>query len=219
MRSLPAGCSACTNTAAPSCSAAAKKLSKRGSPKAAPFTLLPSSTPRKPSRIRRSSSRAAASGSCIGTPPSPMNLSGARATMAAMVSLTWRMSGTASSSGSQYDSNSGIGESTWRAMPIAAIACLRCSTSQHWSLTVRKFLPSIITFLWWQSCAGAIDGQCAPPIAYLLAGVGGKLRRHDMGVDVDCRHCASGTSVPSMARAWPRNSAITVPSSRVTATS
>ena len=46
---MPAGLSACTNTAAPSASQASKNGSKRRSPIGVPLTLLPTSTPAKPS--------------------------------------------------------------------------------------------------------------------------------------------------------------------------
>ena len=68
---------------------------------ATPLTLLPISTPRKPSRIRFSSSRDASSGSCSGTMPRPQKRFGLCATIPDIVPLMWRAMARPSSGGNQ----------------------------------------------------------------------------------------------------------------------
>src|SRR5258705_10014841 len=85
--------------------------------------------------------------------------------MRAATSLTWRHSTIASCAGSQYDSNSGIGDSTCMPMPIASICSSRCSTSQHSCETLRNTLPSIMTLRWLHCDDAAIEGQDLPPPA------------------------------------------------------
>ena len=136
--SMPTGRSACTKMAAPQRSAAAKNGSKRASPMLTPSMLLPISTPARPHWCTAwSSSSIARSTSCKGTAPRPTKRAGACCTMPAMRSFKKRVSTCASAPSSQYDSSSGMGDSTCWPTCMASMSARRTWQSQHWCDTVR----------------------------------------------------------------------------------
>jgi hypothetical protein len=90
---------ACTNTASSRRWASVKNARNRSSPIEVPSTLDAISTPCRPWSRIAFSSEAAASGSCIGTMPSPIRRSGAAAHSCAVHSLTCRASESPSAAG------------------------------------------------------------------------------------------------------------------------